>query len=96
MVRRSGKQGIGIALRLRSHGDCTFAIREAQLVFPSGRMIPVALPAPIALAGRSQLTMWMPVPFDNNRAWNDGENNATLELRTADGPWHLPMHQEVP
>ena len=94
-VRKSGKQGFGVALRLRSHDECTFEIKQVKLELPS-RSIDIAAPERVVLAGRSQRTLWLPVPFDNNSAWNDGDNTATLELATTDGAWRLAMHQGAP
>jgi hypothetical protein len=91
-IRKSGKQGFGVAIQLRSRGDCTFAVTAARLVFPHGPTV-TATPLTVALTGHSQLYAWLPVPFDNDDAWNSDRNDATLELTTAAGVWQLSVHQ---
>ena len=98
-IRKSGKTGIGVALRLRSHGDCSFAIRGARMVFGAhGPTVASGGLATIALPGRSQLYAWLPVQFDNDGVWNDDRNDATLELDIAVAgqpapTWRVPVHQ---
>ena len=82
-VRKSGKAGVGIALELRSNRDCTVEIARAELVLADGtrargEVLPIA-----PLRGRSLVHLWLPVPFDGDRAWNRGVRAATLELDLA-------------
>jgi hypothetical protein len=97
-VRKSGKQGIGLALQLRSRRDCAVSIDTVRMVFPT-REIMVPSIAPLALRGRSQIYAWLPVPFDNNAAWNAERNQAVLELAlTVEGravAWKIPMEQRA-
>ena len=97
-IRKTGKQGIGIALRLRSRGDCTFAIASAHLLVDD-KPIGAGSLAPISLPGRSQLYAWLPVRFDNNALWNDDRDDATLELEVVvagqSAPtWGIRVHQQ--
>jgi hypothetical protein len=97
-IRKTGKQGIGIALRLRSRGDCTFAIASAHLLV-DGKPTGAGSLAPITLPGRSQLYAWLPVRFDNNALWNDDRDDATLELDVVVAglrapTWRIPVHQQ--
>jgi hypothetical protein len=97
-IRKSGKTGIGLSLRLRSRGDCSFAIRGSRLVV-GGHAIPTGSLAEIRLPGRSQLYAWLPVRFDNDALWNDDRNDATIELDVvvAGQPastWSIPVHQQ--
>jgi hypothetical protein len=95
-VRKSGKQGFGVAMQLRSRADCTVAFDRVQLVFDDGAVDIATIPA-IPMTGRSQLYAWLPVAFDNNAAWNAGRTSATLvlELTIAEAPavWRIPVEQ---
>jgi hypothetical protein len=97
-VRKSGKQGVGLALQLRSRRDCSVSIDTVRIAFAKREIIVPSI-APLALRGRSQLYAWLPVPFDNNAAWNAERNQATLELAlTVDGKpvgWKIPMEQRA-
>ncbi len=97
-IRKSGKTGIGVSLRLRSRGDCSFAIRSSRFVVGTYAIVTGSL-AEIRLPGRSQLYAWLPVKFDNDALWNDDRNDATLELdvTVAGQPaptWSIPVHQQ--
>ena len=95
-IRKSGKQGFGVALQLKSRGDCRVSIDTVKLVFPRNT---IELPtiAPIELRGRSMIYAWLPVPFDNNAAWNAERNDATLDLGVTAGgravAWRIAVQQ---
>lgn len=97
LVRRSGKQGVGVQLELKSRGDCSVRFRSARLAFASGKTIAVDVPPPQDLPGRSLVYAWWPIRFDNNAAWNAGENVAELHLAYdvagTQGEWTFPMVQ---
>lgn len=78
-VRMSGKSGVGLAVELRSRGDCRVRFARAELVL-DGLRAPAALPAELDLRGRSLVYVWLPFEFDNNRAWNDGRRTGTFEI----------------
>jgi hypothetical protein len=97
LVRKSGKQGIGVAVQLRSRMDCTFTPTSVALVL-HGETIALPTPPPIMLHGRSQLYAWLQLGFDNNAAWNRGDNDGVLALAytagTQTGTWSIEMHQQ--
>jgi ferric-dicitrate binding protein FerR (iron transport regulator) len=96
-VRKSGREGMGVAVQLRSRGDCAVAITGGQLELGAQR-VPVSAPAgePLAMRGRSQLYAWLPIHFDGAAAWNDDSVHAQLVLSvTVNGtpapPWRLAL-----
>ena len=58
---------------------------------------PALVPQTIDLPGRSLRYTWLPVKFDNNRAWNDEHNTAVLELALVANEqrttWRISMEQ---
>lgn len=97
-IRKSGKTGIGLALRVRSIADCSFTITAARIVF-GRRVVTAGAVGPLALPGRSQLYAWLPIKFDNDAVWNDDRNDATIELDVAvaaqpTATWKIPVHQQ--
>ena len=97
LVRKSGKQGIGLTIALHSLRDCDFTPTQITLAFRDGPSRTFATPPPTALHGRSLLYAWYPLAFDNNAAWNDDDNSATLTIAyTVEGTphtWQLAMEQ---
>lgn len=96
-IRKSGKTGLGLSIRVRSTSDCTFTITASRIVF-GRRAIAAGAVGPIALPGRSQLYAWLPIRFDNDAMWNDDRNDATIELDVAVAAaptttWKIPVHQ---
>ena len=98
LVRKSGKQGIGIALQLKSRGDCDVRFTVAHLHFADGTRVGIDPPSPQALPGRSLVYVWWPVRFDNNAAWNAGRRSGDLELayaiNGATGTWRIAMVEQ--
>jgi hypothetical protein len=99
-VRKTGKDGFGVALQLRSRGDCTVVIDRADLVFAGGERVSTRPGVPRqVLTGRSQIYVWLPVAFDNNAAWNAERNTAVLELavsaNAAPVTWRIPVEQAL-
>ena len=97
-LRKSGKTGLGLSLRVRSTGGCTFTITASRIVF-GRRVVPAGAVGPLALPGRSQLYAWLPIKFDNDAVWNDDRNDATIELDVAVAAgttttWRIPVHQQ--
>jgi len=99
-IRKSGKTGVGMAVELRSRGDCTVAIARAELVLASGERVPAGfMPVP-PLAGRSLIYTWVAFPFDNNAAWNRGDVDGAFELDLVTNgdrapTWRLPAHHAM-
>ena len=97
-VRKSGKQGIGIALQLNTRGDCAIAFSSAQLAFADGTRIELTPPAQQQIPGRSLVYVWWPARFDNNAAWNAGRHRGELVLayaiNSAQGTWRIAMEHK--
>lgn len=80
-VRKSGKEGIGVTVALRSVHDCDVRITRAALVWPDGARAEATLAgAQPPLVGRSVAYRWVAIAFDGDAAWNAGKHRATLEL----------------
>lgn len=97
-IRKSGKTGIGLSLRVRSSADCSFTVTASRIVF-GRRVVPAGAVGPLALPGRSQLYAWLPIKFDNDAVWNDDRDDATIELDVAvaaqpTSTWRIPVHQQ--
>jgi len=96
-VRKSGKTGLGLTLRVRSIASCTFAVTASRIVF-GRRAIAAGAIGPLDLPGRSQRYAWLPIKFDNDEMWNDGRDDATIELDVAvagtAATWKFPVHQQ--
>lgn len=99
-VRKSGKEGIGVTVELRSRGSCAITITHAALLFPDGAVAEGALPPAMSLPGRSLTYAWIPIRFDADRAWDAHRTHARLALEVeADGAlreWHLPIDEVWP
>ena len=98
LVRRSGKQGIGMALQLKTRGDCEIAFSSAKLVFADTTELVLAPPPPQHVPGRSLVYVWWPIAFDNNAAWNASRTASALHLEVAANDatrtWQIEMvHQ---
>lgn len=97
-VRKSGKEGFALALRLRSIQTCRVAIAGGTLSLDGGGQIKLPPIAQHDLVGRSLIYTWVPVRFDNDAAWNDEHHRATLTLdMVVDGaaaPWAMPLEQK--
>ncbi|MCW5804625.1 MAG: hypothetical protein KIT31_19800 [Deltaproteobacteria bacterium] len=95
-VRKSGKQGVGITLVWKSRRDCRISVDTVHVAFDGGGgriAVPVAPATPLELPGRSLRYAWLPVAFDNNRAWNDEHNTAAVELAVTSTAPGEPAHQ---
>jgi hypothetical protein len=100
-IRKSGKTGFGMAVQLKSKGDCDVTFGPAALVFPDGvRLSSVNDGQPkLAMKGHSLLYAWLPIGFDNNDAWNQERNAAVVEVPvtvgTATTTWKIPVEQRL-
>lgn len=96
-IRKSGKTGLGLSVRVRSSSDCTFTVTASRIVF-GRRVFASGAAGPVALPGRSQLYVWLPIRFDNDAMWNAGHDDATIELDVAvaaapTATWKFGVHQ---
>lgn len=76
-VRKSGKQGIGVTLEIRSKLDCPVDL-TATAVLSDGTTSVVE--KHIGLTGRSLLYEWLAFHLDGDRAWNRGARSGRLDL----------------
>jgi len=79
-IRKSGKDGVGMTVELRSRTTCQVVIARAELVLASGERVPAGIRQVAPMTGRSLLYTWLAFPFDNNRAWNRGVVDGAFEL----------------
>ena len=98
LVRKSGKQGIGIALQFKSRAACTIDFTMARIALDDNTLVDVPLPPSQQLPERSLVYAWWPVKFDNNRAWNAGyRTGSRIQIGDwVDGKakvWEIPMEQ---
>jgi hypothetical protein len=95
-VRKSGKQGVGLTLMWKSRMDCVVEIETVHVAFDAGERLRAPNVAEIIeLPGRSLRYTWLAVGFDNNRAWNDEHNTATVDIvltTTPGGANRRPPH----
>jgi hypothetical protein len=97
-VAKSGKEGIGLTLRARADGRPRQLALRARISIAGEEVAQGAL-APRAVGPEAHL--YLPLPFDNERRWNRGENEGVLELAVqVDGralePWRLRLGQSRP
>jgi len=96
-VRKSGKEGVGVTVELRSTRDCDVRITRAALIFPDDGAAAGTLPPATPMVGRSVAYAWIPIRFDGDRAWNQHRDAAALELElTVAGvarAWKIPAAQ---
>lgn len=64
-VRKSGKEGFGVAVQLKSRGDCKVEIIDGTLVFDEGHHEVHIKDLVFDLEGRSVAYAWVPVAFKN-------------------------------
>jgi hypothetical protein len=78
-VRKSGKQGLGVTVELRTRRPCAITVARAELVLSDGARARAELP-PAAPPGRSLVYLWTPIRFDGTAAWLRGVRGGQLEL----------------
>jgi hypothetical protein len=78
-VSKSGKQGIGVTVRIApmSAGPCPARVTRAR--FSAGPTTADAEPA-VALEKNGKSYLYLPFPFDNETLWNEGHHAGRLEL----------------
>lgn len=86
-VVRSGKEGVGVAIDLAgASATCSVSVGDVELALADEvRAAKVAMPAARVAPG-TRLSIYVPVAFDANAAWNRGARDARLVARgTSDG-----------
>jgi hypothetical protein len=84
-VAKTGKEGMGVNVRVASVGSCYVTVQEARLQVGSQEIPAVALP-PVAEYIESQpAPLYLAFPFDGEAAWNQQVRTATLHLVLASG-----------
>ena len=88
-VSKSGKTGVGVTLALTNNAEQPVGVLVEQAVFSVGVLrASTASRQSTDIAPKTQAFIYLPLPFDNNAIWNDGERAGHLELRliVGDGP----------
>lgn len=91
-IVRSGKSGIGVALRLKNQSDKPRLLTIVGLrlrLENSGEATHPAL-SPLHLASGAQQTLYAGLPFDNERIWNEGWRQGELEVHLSVGVDNSP------
>lgn len=95
-VAKSGKEGLGLTVRARTSDGRPRRLTLRARLSIAGEEVARAGLDPRAVAPEAHL--YLPLPFDNERRWNRGENEGVLELSVqSDGrtlaPWRLRVRQ---
>lgn len=89
---KSGKEGVGLTLRLRSCGESIprVAVTRASLEVAGAGAFAAELPLPVELAPGATRDLYLPFALDNERLWNDGRRSGQLLLELViDGRRHV-------
>jgi hypothetical protein len=84
-VCKSGKEGVGLTVALRTLDPqattaCRVEVVRAALSVLGASYAPTHLPPAPELRPGASVFFYLPFPFDNNSAWNDGARHATVTL----------------
>jgi hypothetical protein len=101
-ISKSGKEGLGVTLRLTATASCVVAVREARLVVDGHEVPAVAVPPEQRVGVGAPVHVYLPFSFDGEGAWNRGARTARLKLAfelvgagegggTAPVAWDLPL-----
>jgi hypothetical protein len=77
-VRKSGKEGIGVTLEVRSKHDCPVTLR-ATAALADGTTSTVA--QTLDLRGRTLAYQWLAFHFDGDAAWNHGARDGRIDVQ---------------
>jgi hypothetical protein len=88
-VSKSGKQGVGVTLRLSPRPGapkCDVRVVGAGLDVGRTRVAAARLPEPVTVGAGPAQHVYLPFAFDNEAAWNRGDRSGALVLQlTVDG-----------
>lgn len=95
-VVKSGAEGVGIVIEVRGRSSCALSASVLEMRLPD-EALQRAIPLPPAqISSGTAFRVYVPIAFDNRRAWNRGSRTATLVVRgTIDGqpfeagPWTM-------
>src|SRR5262249_20822488 len=88
-IAKSGKEGIGLALEARGLASkdqpCRLDVAQVTVAIGEKTFASSRVPAPALLASGDVVHAYVPVPFDGDEAWNDGERAATIVISLRGG-----------
>jgi hypothetical protein len=84
-VSKSGKEGVGVTVRIAAEAGCEVEIREARFRVDGEDLVPLWPPSTAELASKPTIHVYMAFPFDGEKAWNHGSRKAVLRLVFAAG-----------
>jgi hypothetical protein len=84
-ISKSGREGIGVTVRLRAMQDnCVVTLRSAAIVVDGTEYRAASLPAALTVGSGGPSHMYLAFVFDNLRAWKEQRNKGELVLGFAD------------
>jgi hypothetical protein len=89
-VSKSGKQGVGVTVRLLGSESAPVAVRiaRAELRVAGGPTVGYDGAPALTLSPGESRYLYLPFSFDNERAWNEGRRCALLRLQIQVGAKH--------
>lgn len=87
-VVKSGRQGVGVTVRLNSlEAACAMRVQRASIVIFGDAEHPAArLPAPVVVGAGKPIHLYLPFLFDNLGAWRRGSRDGELVLTVTATP----------
>lgn len=81
-ISKSGKQGVGVTVRLSGRGEraCRVELTAAHFAIGERRIAVAVLPSSVIVQPASVEYFYLPFAFDNEGAWNRGERRGDLAL----------------
>lgn len=84
-ISKSGRQGVGVTVRLRSVQDtCVVTLSGAAVVVEGTAHRAASLPAAVTVGRGGPAHVYLAFPFDNLRAWKEQRNKGELVLTFVD------------
>jgi hypothetical protein len=95
-VSKSGKEGVGVTVALSTASQSCDVTWESAALQLAGSAVAAPLPPPARL-GTAPAYQYLPFAFDNEAAWNRGNNAATLrfqlQVNGAPQEWSVALAQ---
>jgi hypothetical protein len=94
-VSKSGREGVGITVEAVSDDGRSCSVRVDGGVLSTAEQSTrgESVVAQATVEGAVPATFYVPLPFDNDRAWHDRDNRATVDLIVGAAPWRLELAQ---